>query len=48
MKSPLFDAAPDEFGSRAFIATAALAVGLLTGFAGGYVTGQRHQSGVTS
>jgi hypothetical protein len=38
----LFDATPDESGSsRTFIATAALAVGLLTGFAGGYVTGQR-------
>jgi hypothetical protein len=45
----LFDAAPDEFGaSRGFIATAALAVGLLTGFAGGYVTSQRNQVGVSS
>jgi hypothetical protein len=44
----LFDAAPDEFGSsRAFIATAALAVGLLTGFAGGYVTSQRNQDVVS-
>jgi hypothetical protein len=39
----LFDAAPDEFGSsRAFVGAAALAVGLLTGFAGGYITGQRN------
>jgi hypothetical protein len=44
----LFDAAPDEFGSsRTFIATAALAVGLLTGFAGGYVTSQRNQGGMS-
>ena len=44
----MFDAAPEEFGSsRAFIATAALAVGLLTGFAGGYVTSQRTQAGVS-
>ena len=44
----MFDAAPEEFGSsRAFIATAALAVGLLTGFAGGYVTSQRHHAGVS-
>jgi len=44
-KSHLFDAAPEDFGSsRAFIATAALAVGLLTGFAGGYVTSQRNQA----
>jgi hypothetical protein len=43
----LFDVAPEESGSsRAFIATAALAVGLLTGFAGGYVTSQRNQAGV--
>jgi hypothetical protein len=47
-KGPLFDAAPDEFGSsRTFIATAALAVGLLTGFAGGYVTSQRNQGGLS-
>jgi hypothetical protein len=39
----LFDAAPDESGSsRAFVGAAALAVGLLTGFAGGYITGQRN------
>jgi len=39
----LFDAAPDEFGSsRLFIGAAALAVGMLTGFAGGYITGQRN------
>ena len=44
----MFDAAPEEVGSsRAFIATAALAVGLLTGFAGGYVTSQRTQAGVS-
>jgi hypothetical protein len=43
----LFDAAPQEFGSsRTFIATAALAVGLLTGFAGGYVTSQRGHAGL--
>jgi len=45
-EGPLFDAAPDGFGSsRTFIATAALAVGLLTGFAGGYVTSQRNHAG---
>lgn len=44
----LFDAAPDECGSRALIVTAALAVGLLTGFAGGYVMGQRHESNASS
>ena len=39
----MFDAAPDESGSsRAFIGAAALAVGILTGFAGGYITGQRN------
>ncbi len=39
----MFDAAPDESGSsRAFVGAAALAVGLLTGFAGGYITGQRN------
>jgi len=42
-EGPLFDAAPDEFGSsRLFISAAALAVGVLTGFAGGYITGQRN------
>jgi PEGA domain len=41
----LFDAAPQEFGSsRTFIATVALAVGLLTGFAGGYVASARNQA----
>ncbi|HEY6361291.1 MAG TPA: PEGA domain-containing protein [Vicinamibacterales bacterium] len=44
----MFDAAPDECGSRALIVTAALAVGLLTGFAGGYVMGQRHGSNASS
>jgi hypothetical protein len=39
----LFDAVPDESGSlRGFVGAAALAVGLLTGFAGGYITGQRN------
>ena len=44
----MFDAAPQEFGSsRTFIATAALAVGLLTGFAGGYITSQRNQAAIS-
>jgi hypothetical protein len=47
-ENPLFDARPDESGSsRTFIATAALAVGLLTGFAGGYVTGHRNDARVS-
>jgi hypothetical protein len=42
--NPQFDAPQDELGaSRGFIAAAALAVGLLTGFAGGYVASQKRQ-----
>jgi hypothetical protein len=42
----LFDAAPGEFGSKTVIAAAALVVGLLLGFAGGYVTADRQQPNV--
>jgi hypothetical protein len=44
----LFDAAPHEFGSKPVIAGAALVVGLLIGFAAGYVTADRPERGVPS
>jgi hypothetical protein len=44
LDNPLFDAQPSNLGaSRGFVVAAALAVGLLTGFAAGYLTSQKKQ-----